>query len=506
VAWYERAARSGHAIAQYNLAVMLTKGQGCQIDLAQSRSWFEKSAAQGLGHAQTALSKLRAETSSDHGLTANDVKDDSQAPANGQKGKLDRKSDRRSNGTETAAVPLPADNAENRFVQRTLKVASLVSSGQALGRDSDRNQCSEPQEHPKEAPVVSELAASEPRLELEKSPNIALSLSLRQTPSKRGADRGREDLPPARRQTEWKSFASSIPRTIKSVLGWAAQPVSKEGDPSSDTLEAKRPQSQQAEAASLAVHREFNQEDNANLQNAEPGIVDAASAVGSSESKSDRNDHCLAVDGAALAHNSRAPELERKIRSPFKSSENIRDARQSATDDQLSRLPAEVESLRQPSQALDLTDETDFDLADSRVSIPGGPVGPASCSDHLKSVRQAALNLELALREPKGSSVKGEVVDVANHEKAASSDVDADRNAEIEAVTRGSLTEFREHAVSASSSTLSAREELLNGDTVTQRRVRTKDDIRAELGLGAKSKGASRPAVIKPPIAILRDQ
>ena len=55
IAWYELAAQLGHPLAQYNLAVMLAKGQGCEPDRNKALSWFQRAAEQGLAVAQTAL-------------------------------------------------------------------------------------------------------------------------------------------------------------------------------------------------------------------------------------------------------------------------------------------------------------------------------------------------------------------------------------------------------------------------------------------------------------------
>jgi TPR repeat protein len=55
VAWYEAAAKQGHALGQFNLAVMLSKGQGCELDLKKAAAWFESAAEQGMAAAQLAL-------------------------------------------------------------------------------------------------------------------------------------------------------------------------------------------------------------------------------------------------------------------------------------------------------------------------------------------------------------------------------------------------------------------------------------------------------------------
>lgn len=55
VAWYEAAAHQGHLVAQYNLAVMLSKGQGCKVDLEKAFDWLLQAAEQGMPEAQVAL-------------------------------------------------------------------------------------------------------------------------------------------------------------------------------------------------------------------------------------------------------------------------------------------------------------------------------------------------------------------------------------------------------------------------------------------------------------------
>jgi hypothetical protein len=45
----------GHRIAQYNLGVMLTKGQGCEKDPEKALIWFERAAKLGMPEAQLAM-------------------------------------------------------------------------------------------------------------------------------------------------------------------------------------------------------------------------------------------------------------------------------------------------------------------------------------------------------------------------------------------------------------------------------------------------------------------
>ena len=58
IVWYERAAELGNVLAQYNLAVMLAKGKGCEPDRVAAQSWFAKAAERGLPPAQTAFSEF----------------------------------------------------------------------------------------------------------------------------------------------------------------------------------------------------------------------------------------------------------------------------------------------------------------------------------------------------------------------------------------------------------------------------------------------------------------
>jgi TPR repeat protein len=55
VTWYEAAAQQGHTVAQYNLAVMLGRGQGREADPKKAAEWFQKAAEQGMAEAQIAL-------------------------------------------------------------------------------------------------------------------------------------------------------------------------------------------------------------------------------------------------------------------------------------------------------------------------------------------------------------------------------------------------------------------------------------------------------------------
>ena len=59
VYWIRRAARHGHALAQFNLGVMYRDGRrGVGRDLDEARKWFELAAAQGDSSAKAALIDL----------------------------------------------------------------------------------------------------------------------------------------------------------------------------------------------------------------------------------------------------------------------------------------------------------------------------------------------------------------------------------------------------------------------------------------------------------------
>jgi TPR repeat protein len=65
VTCYGPAAERGHPLAQYNLAVMLSKGQGCEPDQAKALSWFQKAAARGLKQAHDAIRKMSGDAPKD---------------------------------------------------------------------------------------------------------------------------------------------------------------------------------------------------------------------------------------------------------------------------------------------------------------------------------------------------------------------------------------------------------------------------------------------------------
>jgi hypothetical protein len=65
VKWYRRSAQQGDRYAQYNLAIMLLKGQGTTQDAEEAFYWCSAAAEQGLSEAQVQLGDLHGT-----GLTA----------------------------------------------------------------------------------------------------------------------------------------------------------------------------------------------------------------------------------------------------------------------------------------------------------------------------------------------------------------------------------------------------------------------------------------------------
>jgi hypothetical protein len=55
VKWYRRSAEHGECCAQYNLAVMLLKGQGASQDAGAAFRWWSIAAEQGWAEAQLQL-------------------------------------------------------------------------------------------------------------------------------------------------------------------------------------------------------------------------------------------------------------------------------------------------------------------------------------------------------------------------------------------------------------------------------------------------------------------
>lgn len=57
-AYYEKAAKQGYALAQYNTGINYREGRGCQQDYSLAVEWFERAAAQGDSYALVALGRL----------------------------------------------------------------------------------------------------------------------------------------------------------------------------------------------------------------------------------------------------------------------------------------------------------------------------------------------------------------------------------------------------------------------------------------------------------------
>jgi TPR repeat protein len=53
--WYKKAAKQGHAEAQYNLGIMYYNGRGVDVNYKKAIEWYEKAAEQGLLNAQSNL-------------------------------------------------------------------------------------------------------------------------------------------------------------------------------------------------------------------------------------------------------------------------------------------------------------------------------------------------------------------------------------------------------------------------------------------------------------------
>lgn len=58
VAWYRCAAVEGHAEAQFNLASMLSEGEGCERDIPAAREWLRRAMAGGYEYAEGLLAHL----------------------------------------------------------------------------------------------------------------------------------------------------------------------------------------------------------------------------------------------------------------------------------------------------------------------------------------------------------------------------------------------------------------------------------------------------------------
>src|ERR1051326_4761996 len=58
VGWYRKAAEQNHALAQYNLAVAYTKGEGVPREPFEAAVWYHRAAAQGVVAAMVNLAIL----------------------------------------------------------------------------------------------------------------------------------------------------------------------------------------------------------------------------------------------------------------------------------------------------------------------------------------------------------------------------------------------------------------------------------------------------------------
>jgi TPR repeat protein len=68
--WFERAAAHGHALAQFNLSVMLFKAEGGVQDIDLALHWLQAAALQGHALAQSNLAHMHA---NGLGVAQNDV-------------------------------------------------------------------------------------------------------------------------------------------------------------------------------------------------------------------------------------------------------------------------------------------------------------------------------------------------------------------------------------------------------------------------------------------------
>ena len=57
--WYEKAAKQGHAAAQFNLGECYENGYGVPQDVSKAKYWMEKAAKQGFVKAKEALEQLK---------------------------------------------------------------------------------------------------------------------------------------------------------------------------------------------------------------------------------------------------------------------------------------------------------------------------------------------------------------------------------------------------------------------------------------------------------------
>jgi uncharacterized protein len=70
VSWYSKAAELGHTLAQYNLGVMFSRGQGVTPDAARAAGWMRKAAEGGDAGGQYEVGTHCHHASLDAGLTA----------------------------------------------------------------------------------------------------------------------------------------------------------------------------------------------------------------------------------------------------------------------------------------------------------------------------------------------------------------------------------------------------------------------------------------------------
>jgi TPR repeat protein len=62
VKWHHKAAKQGHADAQFNLGMRFKNGQGVAKDPVEAVKWYRKAAEQGHADAQEQLERLTSES------------------------------------------------------------------------------------------------------------------------------------------------------------------------------------------------------------------------------------------------------------------------------------------------------------------------------------------------------------------------------------------------------------------------------------------------------------
>jgi TPR repeat protein len=70
VEWYEKAAKQGHASAQYNLGAMYENGDGVDQNDSMAMRWYAKAAAQEVEQAQAAINSILARRRAPSGAAA----------------------------------------------------------------------------------------------------------------------------------------------------------------------------------------------------------------------------------------------------------------------------------------------------------------------------------------------------------------------------------------------------------------------------------------------------